>query len=407
MLIVGEPMRRLFFIVAVCLALAGCPLILTGCNQNAAQAVDTGYDVSEQMAMGGVTLNVDPSWEFSDGEGGFWTASLDGDMLDDGYVTHLSIATTMNGQMVDPVQGLKDLWGSTAEKVQVEVTDEWEQDGIDYSKAEINAADEGNGRYRMLFGCDTDTGHGFLLYLGCISDGIPGEWSDERMDALFDEITDGLTYDPNGTTSDYIVYRFGNTSSTGEGETKSQQGIFASVTLANLGEFEPTTITGNGDDVVEVPSAGMPHLMTITHSGSRNFAVHTVNSAGDDVDLLVNTIGNYSGTVTDYQDFKDVSMLSISADGAWSITFAPLSSMNPLANGGQNTGDNVLYIDEDSLMKLHITNSGESNFSVWAVGMSDYDLLVNEIGNYDGTVIWSEPQSFLIVSSKGTWTVDW
>lgn len=402
-------MRKIAISVLACCVLLAAPMVLAGCNQasTTAQAVDTGYDVSEQATMGGVTFNVDPSWEFSDGEGGYWTATLDGDILDDGYVTYLSVATTMNGQMEDPVQGFTDLWAATAEKVQPEVTDEWEQDGITYSKAEINAADEGNGRYRQLYGYDPVTGHGFLLDLNCVSDGVPDEWSDERMDALLAEIADGLTYDPSGTTSDYVVYRFGNTSSTGEGDTKSQQGVFASVTLANLGEFEPTTITGTGDNVIDVPSAGMPHLMTITHDGSRNFAVHTVDSAGDDVDLLVNTIGGYSGTVTDYQDFQDVAMLSISADGAWSITFAPLSSMQPLANGGQNTGDNVLYIDEDSLTKLHITNSGESNFSIWAVGMSDYDLLVNEIGNYDGTVIWTEPQSFLIVNSEGTWTVDW
>lgn len=400
-------MRRFFFAVAVCMVFAGCPLVLAGCNQATVETVDTGFDVSEKTTLGGVTLNVDPSWEFSDGEGGYYTATLDGDMLEDDYITYLSIATTMNGQMADPIQGFTDLWSSTAEKVQPEVVDEWEQDGITFSKAVINAADEGNGRYRQLYGYDPSTGHGFLLDLNCLSDGIPDEWTDERMDALFDEITDGLTYNPGGTTSDYVVYRFGNTSSTYEGETMSQQGIFASVTLASLGEFEPMTIDGAGDDVIEVPSAGMPHLMTITHSGSGNFAVHTVDSTGDNVDLLVNTIGNYSGTVTDYQDFKNVSMLSISADGAWSITFAPLSSMQPLVNSGQNVGDNVLYIDESELTKLHITNSGESNFSVWAVGMNDYDLLVNEIGNYDGTLIWPEPQSFLIVNSEGTWTVDW
>lgn len=121
----------------------------------------------------------------------------------------------------------------------------------------------------------------------------------------------------------------------------------------------------------------------------------------------MNTIGSYSGVVTDYKDFSKVKMLSISSSGEWSVTFAPLSSMQPLTNGGQNVGDNVFYIDEKSLTKLHITNSGESNFAVWGIGLSDSKLLVNEIGNYDGTVVWSQPQSFLIVKSEGEWSTSW
>lgn len=63
-------------------------------------------------------------------------------------------------------------------------------------------------------------------------------------------------------------------------------------TLTNLGDFEETTVTGAGDDVIDLPAPGFPCIMEISHSGSRNFIVHTVDTSGNDVDLLINTIGS-------------------------------------------------------------------------------------------------------------------
>lgn len=147
--------------------------------------------------------------------------------------------------------------------------------------------------------------------------------------------------------------------------------------------------------------------MEISHSGSRNFIVHTVDSSGSDVDLLVNKIGSYSGVVTDYEHFSDSAMLSISADGDWSATFKPLKSMARLENGGQIKGDCVAYIDEASLTKVSISNSGDRNFIVRGIGLTKSDLLVNEIGPHDGKVVWSQPQSFFIVQSNGTRPISW
>lgn len=379
-------------------ALVLTPAFASGCSQarSAVQTYDTGYIITERATAGGVTINVDPSWNYVDVENGFYMFDVD----EEEYIT-ISIATSTHGQVADPAQGFRDLWGFTAQKVSPEVVDEWEEDGITCSIAETY--DEEEGFYRQLYGYDPTTEHGFLLNIGFPPDSE--NWPEERIDAVFDWVINGVVYDPSQTTIDYAASVFGNTSSTYEGETVSQHGFFASTTLAGLGDFESTTVSGSGDDVIEVPAAGKSHLMSISHTGGGNFAVKTVDVDGEMIDLLVNTIGNYSGVVTDYPDFQDVRMLSISADGDWTVTFSPMKDMQPLANGGQNTGDNVLYIDEESLTKLGISNTGESNFSVWAVGMEDYDLLVNEIGAYDGTVLWNEPQSFLIVNSESTWTV--
>lgn len=179
--------------------------------------------------------------------------------------------------------------------------------------------------------------------------------------------------------------------------------------LSSYGTFEETTYTGNSDDVVTLENTGSPILLECSYSGEGNFIVYTVDDAGENVGLLVNTIGAYSGIVTDYQNYLDVTMLSVQASGDWSITVKPMDAMEELSNGETYSGDGVYYIDEEELSTIDLTNSGESNFIVYgAYGVaSACDLLANEIGEYSGTVIWSEPQSFFIVTSDGDWSISW
>lgn len=65
---------------------------------------------------------------------------------------------------------------------------------------------------------------------------------------------------------------------------------FVDDALAKFGDFEETTVTGVGDDVIDLPAPGFPYIMEISHGGSRNFIVHTVDTSGSDIDLLINTI---------------------------------------------------------------------------------------------------------------------
>ncbi|ACV22272.1 Uncharacterised protein [Slackia heliotrinireducens] len=177
--------------------------------------------------------------------------------------------------------------------------------------------------------------------------------------------------------------------------------------LQSLGQFEPTNASGSGDDVVDVPCVPSPCIMSIRHDGSSNFVVESYTDSGESVDLLVNTIGPYEGTVTSYMNFEETNMLEIHADGNWDICFAPLTDMEKAENGSVFHGDDVVYIDEASISKVHFSHSGESNFSVWAIGMDDFDLLVNEIGPYEGTVVWNESGSFFIVHADGDWSISW
>lgn len=125
-------------------------------------------------------------------------------------------------------------------------------------------------------------------------------------------------------------------------------------------------------------------------------------------DLLVNTIGNYSGTVLFDDGFggdgSETKTLEIMADGAWKIELLPLESMKSFndAKTISGTGDSVFYYTGDSgIATVHY--AGSSNIAVIKHGL-DTDLAVNEIGPYQGTVVLQN--GLIEVKAEGAWTID-
>ena len=76
----------------------------------------------------------------------------------------------------------------------------------------------------------------------------------------------------------------------------------------------PATFKGKGDDVIWVHLDAKLNRFKFTHSGRRNFIVKANGNV-----LLVNEIGNYSGTTA--QNVKDATVypISIKADGTWTM----------------------------------------------------------------------------------------
>jgi hypothetical protein len=75
-------------------------------------------------------------------------------------------------------------------------------------------------------------------------------------------------------------------------------------------------------------------------------------------------------------------------------------------------GDKVarFEIPSDAPAIADINAKGKGNFSVWSVGSDgdQQDLLVNEIGKYDGTVLFNtddEPAVAFEITSDGNWTI--
>lgn len=172
---------------------------------------------------------------------------------------------------------------------------------------------------------------------------------------------------------------------------------------------EPQSFSGTGSEVVMLEPLGEDvFYAAVTHDGSSNIALWSVDENGQDIDLLVNEIGGYEGEVA-LNFGEDPAALRIEADGAWTIDLVPLAEAPRWDGEGvyEDSGDSVLIVDgvAGGLTSVTLTHDGESNFAIWAWGESYPDLIVNDIGAYDGTTLLPDGSLVLQVDADGTWTI--
>jgi hypothetical protein len=180
-----------------------------------------------------------------------------------------------------------------------------------------------------------------------------------------------------------------------------------------LPDVAPQDFSGSGDQVVALASAAArPFLATVSGVGTSNLIVWAVDSTGKKSDLVVNEIGSYptSTLLVDVPVGSTVYGFEVTATGfTWSIQVRPLTdAASWLAGQTSGQGSTVLATGPvTGITSLALTNVGQSNFIVWAYDVNGrrVDLLVNEIGNYSGTVLMPVGTRYLsIESSGGSWS---
>lgn len=173
----------------------------------------------------------------------------------------------------------------------------------------------------------------------------------------------------------------------------------------------PITLTGSGDRVVPFTAPEDAALIArIRYSGGGNFAVWSIASDGSMNDLLVNTIGSYEGTVLFDETFGTHSVaFQVESEGSWSIAVYDASAADTWDTSItlHGSGDYVMQLDQatSGFTVLDATYSGDGNFAVWSYGFDSTDLLINEIGAYDGQSILSEGTFLLEITAEGAWTM--
>jgi len=176
-----------------------------------------------------------------------------------------------------------------------------------------------------------------------------------------------------------------------------------STTCVTPGEY-----TGSGDSVVTIAKPDgqtSEAIATISYSGDRNFIVTGLDNAYGYAGLLVNEIGNYSGTVL---LTSEMTRLEIESSGPWTIQVKSLSQARSFSSGIiRGTGDDVLRWYGTTTRTAYITHQGESNFVVWShQDDEDYpDLLVNEIGEYEGGVVFPGGPATIEINADGSWSI--
>jgi hypothetical protein len=164
---------------------------------------------------------------------------------------------------------------------------------------------------------------------------------------------------------------------------------------------------GRGDKIVKLSAQATPTYAYITAKSGGNFSV--ISYIGSEyVDLLVNEVGGYSGSV---YIAAGVDRLKVSAGSSWTIVVHPVAAAKYWDGSAAFTGngDYIVNLTASSFGITTITNAGKSNFSVIAYSQDgEYlDLLVNEIGAYSGEVMLpsADPMVLAIHSVGGSWSL--
>lgn len=175
--------------------------------------------------------------------------------------------------------------------------------------------------------------------------------------------------------------------------------------------FAEIELTGKGSRVVKftIPSDSIA-IVKISAKGTSNFVVESLDSSGDTNDLLVNEIGNYTGTVLLDGDLGEHSVaFKIDSNGTWTLTIKPLRSARVWDPSGPLTGkgDDVVLVfpEPDAFTIVELKHGGDSNFAIWTYSSDDRDLLVNEIGRYTGETIVGSDLLLLEITADGSWSI--
>ena len=167
----------------------------------------------------------------------------------------------------------------------------------------------------------------------------------------------------------------------------------------------PTVYDGRGDKVLTIakPTSG-PVFLVLSHRGSANFIVDSLDSDLNESGSLVNEIGRYDGRrLLDIHDNDNTKALKIQADGAWHIEVHSLADLRRFSDAITGTGDDVVYFTGKSMVG-HFTHNGDANFIVDDITENGSDNLINEIGHYDGSVPVHGP-GIVAITANGAWTI--
>ena len=170
----------------------------------------------------------------------------------------------------------------------------------------------------------------------------------------------------------------------------------------------PATYAGSGNKILAIskPDDG-PVLITTTNRGpSQNFTVVALDADLSEGDLLVNAIGDYTGTSILDRNGGDTRRLKISGGGSWQITLEPLSAARSMTTSVSGVGDDVIAYRGPTGVATVSNRGPEDNFTVFAYGEDGETLVVNEIGTYAGETTIKEGPAYLEVDGGGSWSIE-
>ncbi len=152
----------------------------------------------------------------------------------------------------------------------------------------------------------------------------------------------------------------------------------------------------------DLPDA--PVILEIEHSGSRTFAVRSLDADYSNIALLVYEIGSYKGTRPgNFSKREEIAGLEITGDGNWNIRIRSVASARGGAGLISGSGDDVVTLSNflASAGILSITHDGSAHFAVDA--WDSTNLLVYQVGSVVGNYKVDKGLTVFEITADGNW----
>ncbi len=168
---------------------------------------------------------------------------------------------------------------------------------------------------------------------------------------------------------------------------------------------DPFAVRGTGTQVVTLDAAVVrDSLVTLTHQGSGAFTAASVDSDQQRQQLLVSTVGAYSGTtLLTAEAGRAVTQVAIVADGEWSVNVSDVSEAREFDSTITGRGDDVVRY-AGGVGILSASYPGEADFVVRRRGRPD-QVLFDEKGPYAGRTPLNAGPALLVVSTRDQWAL--
>jgi len=173
---------------------------------------------------------------------------------------------------------------------------------------------------------------------------------------------------------------------------------------------DPVFLTGDGDDVVDFEKWKGPAILSATHDGDGNFVVTSYAANKQKIAVLVNTTGNYQGTLPlDFLAGERVTRFEVTATGLWDLQIFPVEQgrIESIPATIEGYGDDVVILSDAFPDQLKVDASDATqSFVIWAYSNGSRTQLINQSAPYTGILTCPPGITSLRISAVGPWLID-
>ncbi len=179
-------------------------------------------------------------------------------------------------------------------------------------------------------------------------------------------------------------------------------------------EPSPITLSGSGQEASDIFELieGVS-IFELENTGTGHFGIWLMDDMGNKVELLVNEIGPFDGSKIVRIDRASEYILDVSAEGSWKVTIKqprPTTAPETKSFSGRDQQYAGPFYLDSGLTKFKLKNTGSGHFGIWLLDSegNKVELLVNEIGPFDGSKAVGLSISgiyYFDISAQGNWEI--